>query len=138
MKDKTKTLNKLVQLFPDNFGEGFAPHEWLDDETGNFILSDGGSNYSLFEKEEDGVYSGHYYFLDETTPTREKIKIANEMIDTVFSQYKARLIVGLTPLNNRPALLFNKWLGFQRVETVTDEAGQKCGLFKLTKNKRFK
>ncbi len=60
----------------------------------------------------DGVYEGHTHFLPEGRG-REAVAIGKEAIRFMFDVVGAKKIIGYTPLNNRPARMFNRFIGMK-------------------------
>lgn len=108
---------------------GFFPEEWLDNQL-NIALTDGNGNYGLFEYEQKGIYTGHYFY--PTARGKNAKNLAKEMIEAIFTKYDGHLIRGLTPTHKRHAQWMSRQLGFTSygvVETPVDD----CEIFILTK-----
>lgn len=110
------------------FAIGFDA-EALAGNPDNVLLTEDGSS-GLFEKEGEGVFSGHYFFKRG----EKSFDLASRMISEMFSRYGARAIKGLTPIDNIPALKLTRHLGFTSYGVLPTPAGP-MELFILTKDK---
>lgn len=111
-------LKDAITLYPELNGN-LDCGEWVKN-TNNIMLRDGDST-GIFAYEYPGLYTGHYFFR---VKGREAIKLAERMLDEMFSNYGAKTIRGMTKTDNRPALWITRQLGFKsygRVETKNGE-----------------
>lgn len=113
-------LSEVMEPFSTDW-KGFDPRELISVEE-NILLSDGKDNFSLFEKEEDGSYYGHYLFGTARGP--HALAVSKEMLEYLYKNYPdVDVIEGLTPLDKRGALWLNKHLGFIPKDIVETEVG---------------
>lgn len=85
---------------------GFSPEELA---SGEDVVLKLGDDYSIFELKSPGHYCGHYLF---SSRGREAIAVARLMLSEIFSEYGARVVSGLTPVENKPAIWMTRRLGF--------------------------
>lgn len=112
--------------------EGFDPKSWLENPD-NIALEKNG-NYTLYEHKGKGIYTAHIFFTN--VKGREAVKLASEMLDHLFTYYPFLLtLVGLTPLENRPARWLARQVGFSSQGPLEWE-GRWCEHFVLT-DKQF-
>lgn len=100
----------------------FDLKQWQEDPS-NILLSDGKDNFALFGYEFPRAYQGHYAFL--SARGKEAIRLSRLFLSQMFDDYGARLIFGLTPLENKKALWMSRRVGFQSqgiVETLEGES----------------
>ena len=107
---------------------GFDPVTWLCQE-GNLALTDGDGNWALFEKSEDGIYTGHYFFV---VRGRAAKKLALQMLAFFFEETGIKTLRGLTPLANLGARWMSRQIGFKGHGVIQTVNGP-CELFILTK-----
>jgi len=81
------------------------------------LLHDGEGAASCFEWSAPGIWQGHSMFLPERRG-KEGIQSGKDMVAWMFD-YGARMIWGQTPLDNRPAQMFNRLIGFKANGTGT-------------------
>lgn len=81
------------------------------------LLHDNEGASSIFEWSAPGVWQGHSMFLPERRG-KEGIASARAMIAWMFDN-GAEMIWGQTPLDNRPAQMFNRLIGFKAKGTGT-------------------
>ncbi len=82
----------------------------------SLVLQDG-QNFGILVKENEGVYSGHWLF---EARGKEALRIATNMLRASFDS-DVKIILGLTPVDNKAAIWFNRRLGFKSqgiIETV--------------------
>lgn len=103
--------------------------EWIEDMH-NIALSDGNGNINLFTFERPSIYSGHYFYLNRRG--QDAFDMAKESLNRIFTFYKAKLVVGLVPVEQRGARLLSEALGFT-THGVVDGYDQKMELFIQTK-----
>lgn len=110
---------------------GFEPDIWINDDK-NIALTDNKGNFSLFEYNLPGVYTGHWFF--PYARGRQAINLANEMLDEIFApdKYDVKIIRGLTPLQNLGARWLARQVGFKSHGVTQTEAGP-CELFILSR-----
>lgn len=108
---------------------GFDPEEWLNNQL-NIAITDGEGNYSLFEYESFGVYTGHYFFNVRGKAAR---KLSEEMLNHIFKDKNVHLIRGITPLKHLGARWLSRQLGFKSHGVLNTMIGP-CELFIQTKD----
>lgn len=94
------------------YGEGeidFSPLFEAEDQY--VLLHDGVGAASIFEWSAPGVWQGHSMFLPDSRG-KNGINAGRAMVAWMFD-YGAEMIWGQTPLDNRPAQMFNRLLGFK-------------------------
>lgn len=74
----------------------------------NIALKEG-DDFGLFTYELPGVYAGHYFFKSRG---KAAISTAFRMLEEIFSDYGAKVIIGFTPVENRAAVWTSRHLGF--------------------------
>lgn len=92
--------------------------EWIVDPR-NIALKINGS-YGVFEWEAPHRYCGHYFFRARG---KEALATAKTMLKEMFTVYKAKVIVGLTPTDHKAALWMNRQLSFTKYHEFPSEAG---------------
>ena len=97
--------------------EGFYPVSFILDED-NVVLRDG-LDYAVFEYTTFGVYTGHYFF---SSRGREAIDVGEKFLAEI-KELGAKLIIGYTPVDNKPAKFMNRKLGFSYVSTIDTSEG---------------
>lgn len=97
-------------------------------DTGNVVLMDG-EDIAVFERDSLGSLKGHYLFK---SGGRKAIEVGERMIQKVFADYPVYVIVGLTPLTNKPALWMNRKLGFNPGPVVETEYGPEQYFFRFS------
>lgn len=106
----------------------FNPEEWLANPN-NIMLSDAKGNVTLWDKNIDGVYTAHIFFVIKGRAAKS---LALEMIDKFWDITKEKVVRGLTPLENLPARWMARQLGFKSYGAVQTVFGP-CELFILFK-----
>lgn len=102
--------------------------KWIEDDR-NIALQEG-DNYGVFEFNRPHVYTGHYFF--GSARGKEAIRLSKDILDSVFNDYDAEVIQGLTPSHHKGALWLNRQLGFTNYG-VTDTVAGEHQIFILTK-----
>jgi hypothetical protein len=96
-----------------SYAEDYADFTPLFEQPDHYILlHDGMGASSIFEWSAPGVWQGHSMFLPERRG-KEGIASAKDMIAWMFEQ-GARMLWGQTPIENLPARMFNRLVGFKR------------------------
>jgi hypothetical protein len=112
---------------------GLYPEEWVKDEDNWALVKD--KDMAMFEKERDGVYSGHYFFQSRG---REAIASATSLLRYFLSENKdARTVTGLTPLENLGARWMSRRIGFESHGLIKTRLGP-CELFILNRPEGIK
>ncbi len=119
-----RVLNAMGPYLPIT---GFEPSTWLKNRE-NIALIDGES-VAFFEKELEGVYTGHYFF---SVRGREALNLATAMLKEAFTKYDIGIIRGMTPLDKLGARWMSRKLGFKGYGVVHTAVGP-CELFILSK-----
>lgn len=95
------------------------------------LLSDGKAACSVFEWSAPGVWQGHSFFLPEARG-KHGIQTGKEMCRYMFD-LGARMLWGMTPLQNRAAMMFNRLLGFKEAGEGVEASGHRVRFFILEK-----
>lgn len=109
-----------------HYYETFDTAEWLGD-TRNVVLKEGGS-FGVFEYNLPGVYTGHYMFKEHRG--KDAIRLSNDMLEAVKTEYGAKLIRGIIEVENRASRLLTRKLGFESYGVVDTRAGP-CEIFMM-------
>lgn len=88
-----------------------------------------GKNAALFIAERPGIYTGHYFF---TARGKEARDLGRAWLKTFFSEHPVVAICGFTPVENRPARIMARWLGFSSQGAIETPAGW-CEFFLFTR-----
>lgn len=88
-----------------------------------------GDNGALFAWRGPGIFEGHSFF---TARGREAISLGRAMLAKMLATH-ARMIWGLTPVANRRARIFNRWIGMRSLGVMETPEGD-CELFVLECN----
>lgn len=102
--------------------------EWLEDDR-NIALHEG-ADYGVFEYNRPHVYTGHYFF--STARGKDAVRLSREILDTLFDDYGAEIVQGLTPTSHKGALWLTRQLGFTHHGSTDTVAGEHQ-VFTLTK-----
>jgi RimJ/RimL family protein N-acetyltransferase len=105
-----KHMHKLLCFWPD---------DWVKSPDNYSIVDDHG-NISLLDYVQEGIYEVHIYYEDTGA---EAFARAAAMLDWIFRETPARLLVGKTPVLERAAWYFARKLGFKRVAVIDTEWG---------------
>ena len=81
----------------------------------NVALTDGSENDGLFEQNSDGVFYGHYFFT--SARGKSALFLARAILSEMFDKYEAKIIIGLTPEENRKARWISRKLGMKDTGT---------------------
>lgn len=123
-----EAVRQALTLYPT--GEVLSDVDaWISDPRA-IALSDEDGNIGLFEELTPGVYTGHYFFKVRGKGAKA---LAIRLLEEVFSEYGAKVVRGLTPLENRAALWMTRHLGFKDYGVIDTEIGP-CALFIMTKD----
>lgn len=90
-----------------------------------FIGAHGGA---MFHWCAPGIYAAHDFFLPEGRGGWA-LKASRFMLDTVFYEFRARLVWAETPTENRACRMFNRWLGFKSEGVTRSPAGYDAETF---------
>lgn len=98
---------------------------------GGNVAYEYGGNVVLFPDAALGVR--HVHFLCGKTKGKELLRICRVMIDKLFTETDASVIVGEPPRDNRAVRAFGTALGFNKIPNSehTDELGRVCDRYKL-------
>lgn len=99
-------LREAIAPYPDLNPADFRWESWLENKN-NLMFEEDGS-ISLFTFEYPGVYTGHWFFK-RGTKTQD---LARRMLDTVFNEYGAKVVRGVTKVSLPHAIWAAKKLGF--------------------------
>lgn len=135
MVTRTKSravVDKAIESYADRI-EGLDVEQWLN-VPGNLALTDEDGNVAMFERQyrKPDTVCGHYFFTKARG--RAAINTSKEMLEEVFTgPYNVKVVVGLTPLDNKGALWMNRQLGFKEHGDIDASTGP-CKFVMLTKN----
>lgn len=96
--------------------------EWLNTE-GNIALTNENKDVALFESQvlNPGAVCGHYFFHSRGKQARDAAK---EFLKELFTgPYDVKVILGLTPTDNKGALWMNRQLKFSSHGQVDTDVG---------------
>lgn len=103
--------------------------EWLSNPT-NIALENDLGDIALFEIGFKNIYSGHYYFKSRG---KQAIKSAKEFLDHLFNTcYNIHVLIGLTPITNKPARWMSRQVGFKS-HGIVEGPKRQYEMFILTK-----
>ncbi len=108
----------LLKEATDPYKEGFKGFdaEKLIGNRMNIVLTNADRDIAIFERERPSVATGHYFF---NSRGRKAINAANVFLSEVFGDpYDVRMVIGMTPIDNRAALWMNRQLGFKNIEVM--------------------
>lgn len=89
----------------------------------------GESGVALFGYRGRGVYEGHYLF-PPAVRGKEALAQCRAFLHTMFTNYRASLIIGEVPIENRAARHFTNALGFTR-QGVSVIQGRSCVVYHM-------
>lgn len=118
-------VNEIInhpEIRPYVAGEGVLDAGPLVSDLRNVCLVDGACG-AIFAWRGPGVFEGHSFFR-----TRGAFSVGRRMLAEMHGEYGARLIWGLTPVENRRARMFNRLIGM-RSQGVMDTPDGACELF---------
>lgn len=99
----------------------------LDYPEDYILLSDGDGSAAIFQWSAPGVWQSHTMFLPHKRG-RDGLKAAREMMDYMFAN-GAKMLWGMTPLDNRPAQIFNRLIGAKPAGGGEDAGGRHVRYF---------
>lgn len=111
------------------YNKGLDAAAWLARD-GNFYSTFENGDVMLFESLGDGVF--HVDYLFETARGKEAMGQVTAAFDRMFSAPSVTALVGLTPVENRPARLFNRWMGCKSTGFLDTPFGP-CEKFTMTR-----
>lgn len=120
----TSYIRDIVEYLPI---EGFEPLSFILDD--NNIVLKNGQDYGVFEFTTFGTYTGHYFFKSRG---RAAIESGKQILNELFNEHGACLIIGFTPCEYKAAQWMNRQLGFKPGPLVETPEGA-CRLYTLTK-----
>ena len=95
----------------------------LNDARNVCLMGDGGA--AMFAWRGPGIFEGHSFFR---VRGREAIMLGKSLLGSMFKDYGARMVWGLTPANLRHVRWFNRRLGFRSHGVMATPEGP-CELF---------
>lgn len=123
-KDSSKLLT-ILKAYKDLLG--ISPEDYIQkDKNINLVV---GESAGLFVYQYPGVYVGHYLF---EVRGAEAIALAKQMLYEVFNNHDVKVVMGLTPVENRAALFMTRRLRFTSHGVVGTTTGD-CEMFIMTK-----
>jgi hypothetical protein len=137
-------------LDPRIMKAAFAPYDRYHDDRMNYeawltngknimyVTEDGDVGLATFEY--PGMYNVHWFF--KNVKGKAAIALAKEMLDDLFTNYKAEVVRGLTPVDIKAARFLAKYVGFKSyglVDAPEDDGPNKgvCELMIMTKNEFY-
>lgn len=115
----------LIQRALDQYSEnilGLDLRNWIRDGS-NIALTNEYEDVALFERQYRLPFSvcGHYFFHSRGKQARDE---ARKFLKEIFTgPYDVEVIVGLTPIDHKPALWMNKQLGFRSQGQIQADTG---------------
>lgn len=85
---------------------------------------------ALFCETEPGRYELHY-LCGPQARGKIALEVLREMFNQIFTLWKARVIFGATPRDNRAARSMNRLLGGLPVGSEIDDQGRECIVYEL-------
>ena len=107
---------------------------WLAADENVALIDTETGSIAMFEYLSPEVYTGHYFFSHQARG-RKAIDLGKAMLWVAFSKF-AKVIRGMTPLQNRAARWMSRQLGFISYGAVSPIEGP-CELFMLTRDEFF-
>lgn len=120
----TSYIRDIIEFLPIT---GFEPLTFILNHD-NIVIKNG-SDYGVFEFTAFGTYTGHYFFKSRG---RAAIDSGKQILDELFNEHGAFLVIGFTPCEYKAAKWMNRQLGFKPGPAVDTPEGL-CQLFTLTK-----
>ena len=117
----------MIDRSPLNRGASGA--DWVSRE-GNYSVVFRNGDTVLFEDAGDGVFTVHYLFED--AHGKQAMAQARIAFNQAFDDYGALALSGLTPVDNRAARIFNRWMGGKSLGIIETPFGP-CEKFLLTR-----
>lgn len=111
MITSTRDVAAVTEALDDSdlVDKSFNLDEWLSSPY-NLALTNPDGDVGLFEYNQPGLYTGHYFFKSRGA---RAIQVAVDMLEEMFFRRGARVIRGLTPSDKRAAAFVTRRLGFQ-------------------------
>lgn len=97
----------------------FWPPDWVGSEL-NYAIVDNHGNISLLDYVTPRIYEVHIYYEDKG---REAFDRARAMLDWIFAETPALMLVGKTPVLHKAAWFFARKLGFKRTAVIDTAFG---------------
>jgi len=97
----------------------FWPEDWVKSPV-NYSIVDNHGNIALLDYVREGIYEVHIYYEDTG---KEAFDRARAMLDWIFQETPAQLLVGKTPVLEKAAWFFARKLGFKRVSVIETNWG---------------
>lgn len=120
----TSYIRDIIEFLPIT---GFEPLAFILNHD-NIVIKNG-LDYGVFEFTTFGTYTGHYFFKSRG---RAAIDSGKQILDELFNEHGACLVIGFTPCEYKAAKWMNRQLGFKPGPTVETPEGT-CQLYTLTK-----
>lgn len=120
-----EVMRKAFEPYPE-YNEGVDYEAWVNDE--NNIMFVEGDSVGLLTYNYPGVYTGHYFFK---VHGKEAFDLCRRIVSRMIDKYGAKTFRGLTSVDNRKALTFNRRLGMKSHGIVPGNNGP-VELFTMT------
>jgi hypothetical protein len=127
------SVHNLIANHPEvkptlGYNEDYTDFTALLEHPDDYVmLHDGEGAAAIFEWSAPGVWQSHTMFLPHRRG-REGLKSARAMMDHMFEN-GARMLWGMTPLDNRAAQMFNRLIGAKPAGEGEDIRGTKVRYF---------
>lgn len=121
-------FRRVEEKYPHWF-QNFDDDEWLSNPLNVMFVE--GESVGQAEFNAPGVYTMHYYF--NNLHGKKARDLARKMIREMFNNYEAKILRGITPIENRPALLMARMVGCQSLGFVS-RGDEKFEVFYITED----
>lgn len=106
---------------PEYVDESFTIEKWLREDGAWLYYSEDLKDFAMFEKLPNGWYEGHQWLTSRKG--RAGITFCSAVIEDFFESSDAEGILGLPPVENRPAQWMARRLGFTSGDAFVTPAG---------------
>lgn len=123
-----EVMQKAMEPYPDLNPPDYDYDSWVSNLKNVMLVEN--EDVGLATYEYPGVYTGHFFLVSRG---KEAVKVAEKLIDTMFDEYKAKVMRGLVKLDNKKSRWMCRHLGFQSLGNIETTTGLH-ELFTLTKD----